>query len=84
MSSEGMRVALGLPHYRQMPMGTLGFGFHFQLSLLESSLGKALDFVSCPLWVLQGGFPHEAVLLGSVWDVPQVWGQPCPAPHCWG
>lgn len=26
-----------------------------------------------------GGFPHGAVLFGGVWDVPQVWGQPCPA-----
>lgn len=31
-----------------------------------------------------GRFPAPDCFAWKVWDVTQVWGQPCPAPRCWG
>lgn len=51
-SSEGMRVALGLPHYKQMLIGKLASGFHFQLSLLDFTWQS---FGSCTLPSVSAG-----------------------------
>lgn len=79
-----MRVALGLLHYEQMLIGNLAFGLHFHLSLLDASLDRAFVFIPSHLWVLEEGLLREAALLRCIWDMPQMPGQPCPAPRCWG
>lgn len=69
-SNEGVRVALGLLHYRQVLRANPGFGLHCHLSLLGASVDKAFDFVPSSLWILEGGFLRKAALLGYTGVMP--------------